>query len=114
MSKGSCHCKNIEFTVDAPIEKVIECNCSHCSRKGFLLAFIPSEKVDIKTPKTPTSKYLFNKHKIVHEFCPECGVQCFATSTLDDGTEMTAVNVRTIEDIDTDKLTIEQVDGKNM
>ena len=40
---GSCHCGAVTFTVaaDAPTE-AMSCNCSHCSRKGFLLTFVPA------------------------------------------------------------------------
>ena len=32
--KGSCHCGRIRFEVEGEMGDVIECNCSHCSRKG--------------------------------------------------------------------------------
>ena len=40
--EGSCHCGAVKFKVQAPIpSSAISCNCSHCRRKGFLLAFFP-------------------------------------------------------------------------
>ena len=33
--QGSCHCGNVRFTVEGEIGKLAECNCSHCSRKGY-------------------------------------------------------------------------------
>ncbi|WP_461600000.1 GFA family protein [Achromobacter marplatensis] len=41
MQQGSCHCGQIEFEVDGDVSQVLECNCSHCSRKGYLLWFVP-------------------------------------------------------------------------
>jgi hypothetical protein len=38
--QGSCHCGRIAFEADTEIETVMECNCSHCARKGYLLHFI--------------------------------------------------------------------------
>ena len=35
--KGSCHCGAIAFQVEAEPGPAIECNCSHCGRKGYLL-----------------------------------------------------------------------------
>jgi hypothetical protein len=32
--QGSCHCGRIAFEVDGEFTQAIECNCSHCSRKG--------------------------------------------------------------------------------
>ncbi|MFN7160302.1 MAG: GFA family protein [Candidatus Gracilibacteria bacterium] len=114
MFHGSCHCKNIEFTVDAPITEVMECNCSICSRKGFLLAFVSQDQISINAPEKPLTKYLFNKDKIMHEFCPVCGVQCFASVNNEDGTKSFAVNVRTVQDIDIPALPVTQVDGKSL
>ena len=45
MHRGSCHCGQIRFTVDGDFDHAIECNCSHCSRKGYLLFFVPKEKL---------------------------------------------------------------------
>ena len=35
MHQGSCHCGRIAFAVEGAPEQVIECNCTHCSRKGY-------------------------------------------------------------------------------
>ena len=39
--QGSCHCGAVAFEVDMGLDGLIECNCSHCYRKGFVLAFAP-------------------------------------------------------------------------
>ncbi|HET6587333.1 MAG TPA: GFA family protein, partial [Oleiagrimonas sp.] len=39
--QGSCHCGRVAFEVEGDPEQLIECNCSHCSRKGYLLWFVP-------------------------------------------------------------------------
>jgi hypothetical protein len=31
---GSCHCGDNRFEVEGKFGAAIECNCSHCSRKG--------------------------------------------------------------------------------
>ena len=41
MYSGSCHCGRIAFEVEGEFADVKECNCSHCSRKGYLLWFVP-------------------------------------------------------------------------
>lgn len=110
---GSCHCGAVTFTVTADITKAIECNCSHCARKGFLLAFIPGEQFTLLTGKDNLTEYRFNKKHIAHLFCKTCGVQCFGKGTSPDGKETFAVNVRSIPDIDVNMLTITQVDGKS-
>jgi hypothetical protein len=32
---GSCHCGAVAYEVDTDLEGLIECNCSHCYRKGW-------------------------------------------------------------------------------
>ena len=41
--RGSCHCGRVAFEVDGELGTVMECNCSHCSRKGYLLWFVPRD-----------------------------------------------------------------------
>lgn len=111
--KGSCHCGAVTFDVTADVTKAIECNCSHCSRKGFILAFVPAEAFTLKSGSENLTEYRFNKKQIAHLFCKTCGVQCFGRGTSPDGKETVAVNVRCLPDIDTTTLTITKVDGKN-
>lgn len=109
---GSCHCGAVTFTVDTDLEKVMDCNCSHCSRKGLLLTFVPAEQFQLISGKENLTEYLFNKKTIHHEFCKTCGVQCFGHAQGPDGKEMVAVNVRCLPDVDTTTLTIDHADGK--
>ena len=61
---GSCHCGNIRFSVAADIGQVIDCNCSHCSRKGYLLSFVPRADLRVEPARVEPATYLFNTHKI--------------------------------------------------
>ncbi len=110
---GSCHCGTVTYTVTADIENVMECNCSHCSRKAFLLMFVPAEQFNLISGEENLTEYRFNKKHIAHLFCKTCGVQCFGKGTSPEGNETVAVNVRTIPDLDLTTLTINKVDGKN-
>lgn len=111
--KGSCHCGRIAFEVEGDMSQVIECNCSHCLRKGFLLAFVPRAQLRLTTPDT-TSTYLFNKHVIQHKFCPNCGTQPFGYGIDRGGKEIAAINVRCLEDVDLGALAIQEFDGRSL
>lgn len=109
---GSCHCGAVQYEADVDLAApVIACNCSHCSRKGFLLSFITPEKFNLKTPDASLSEYKFNTHNIAHLFCPTCGVEAFARGKTRQGAETIAINIRCLPGVDVDSLTIQKVDG---
>ena len=65
MYHGSCHCGQTRYTVEAgEIPAAIECNCSHCQRKGYLLWFVPRQALTITEGAAALSTYTFNKHVI--------------------------------------------------
>lgn len=113
--QGSCHCGNVAFDLEItpPLEKVIDCNCSHCSRKGYLLAFVPRAQLMLKTPLENLSTYTFNRHFIQHQFCTRCGVAPFGFAKNREGEDTAAVNVRCLENIDLNGLKRELVDGRS-
>lgn len=110
--EGSCHCGKAAFTVEAePPSKAMACNCSHCRRKGLLLAFFPGDLFMLQRGDDDLKSYFFNKHAIEHRFCTACGCQPFATGKGPDGKATVAVNLRCVPDIDIDTLEIQPVDG---
>lgn len=106
---GSCHCGAVKFEVDGEFKEGLSCNCSHCSRKGMLLAFVPKENVRVKQGEDKLNTYLFNTKKINHRFCSICGVQPFGES---DGTF--AINLNCLEDLHQDGLKINKYNGKDI
>lgn len=112
MKSGSCHCGAVKYTVEGEIDKVIECNCSHCQRKGFLLWFVPRTAFRLLEGEDKLRTYTFNRHAIQHRFCEDCGTQAFAFGKMPDGSEMAAVNVRCLEGVDLDAFERVQVNGR--
>lgn len=109
---GGCHCGKVRFEVETDMEKVIECNCSHCQMKGLLLTFVPAESFTLLSGEDHLTEYLFNKKKIQHLFCDVCGVQSFARGIGANGPTV-AISVRCIDDIELSSLTLTPVDGKS-
>lgn len=108
---GTCHCGAVAFTVDAPLpEEAITCNCSHCRRKGLLLAFVPAASFTLDQGEDALETYLFNKHAIRHRFCRACGVQPFAEGEQA-GTQVRAINLRCVDAIDPWTIAQRRVDG---
>jgi hypothetical protein len=112
--RGSCHCGDNRFEVEGKLEQVIECNCSHCSRKGFLLWFVPRAALALTTPKVNLSTYMFNKHVIQHMFCKRCGTQPFGYGVGPDGVETAAINIRCLADVVLDEIPRQPFDGRSL
>ena len=112
--KGGCHCGKIAFDVEGDIDQVIECNCSICSKRGYLLWFVPRANLHLQTPIAELSTYTFNKHHLKHHFCPTCGVAPFGTGSDGKGNEMAAMNVRCFQGIEPTKLKIVPYDGRSL
>jgi hypothetical protein len=111
---GSCHCGKIAYEVEAEIQDAVQCNCSNCSRRGYLLWFLPREALQLKTPEADMSYYTFNKHRIKHYFCPECGCAPFGMGEGPGGKAMAAINLRCLPDVDLASLKVKHVDGKSL
>lgn len=111
--KGSCHCGQIKFKVEGDLSQVMECNCSHCRRKGYLLWFVARDKLHLTTDANKLATYTFNKHVIQHHFCPTCGCAPFGFGKDPKGADTAAVNVRCLEEFDPAALTIMQFDGRH-
>lgn len=110
---GSCHCGDVTYQVEGDLpETAISCNCSHCRRKGLLLAFVPIEQFQLLSGGDRLASYKFNKHVIDHQFCTNCGCQGFALGTAPDGAQMAAINLRCVAEADLNAMTVQPVDGE--
>lgn len=110
--QGSCHCGSVTFSVDGEVPtEAITCNCSHCSRKGFVLAAISAGSFALESGEDKLVDYRFNRHSITHRFCATCGCQPFAVGKDPDGTEMVVINLNCVPSIDLDSVDIQKVDG---
>ena len=98
---------------NATPQTAMVCNCSHCHRKGFMLAFVPRATFSLVQGGENLTEYRFNKKQIAHQFCTTCGVQCFAYGSDQEGNETVAINMRTLENLDTDSLEIQKFNGKD-
>lgn len=110
---GSCHCGQIAYEVEGEIDALLACNCSICSKRGYLLWFVSREKLTLKTPAENMRAYTFNKHQIEHMFCPQCGCAPFGLGSDGKGNASAAINARCLSDIDLSLYSINHYDGKS-
>ncbi len=114
---GGCHCGNIRFEAEADvaITSAMDCNCSHCANKGFLLSFVPATAFRITHgDESKLTEYKFNTMNISHLFCPVCGVQSYGRGKGPDGTETIMLNVRCLDGVDLKNVAITEFDGKSL
>ncbi len=111
---GSCHCQAIKFEAEGiDLEKTMVCNCSYCSKRGYILTFIPADQFTLLTPDAPLTEYRFNTNKIQHQFCSTCGIQAFGLGTDKEGSAIRMINVRCLEGVDISSLSPTPVNGKD-
>lgn len=111
---GSCHCGAVQFEVRAEITQVMSCNCSMCSRAGWLLTFVPEAQFKLLSGEEVLTDYQFGRKHIHHQFCRVCGLRAFSRGAKPDGTQLRAINVRCLEGFDFGALPVKQVDGKSI
>lgn len=108
---GGCHCGAIRFEVDGPIAAVEVCNCSICTRTGYVHWYVAPERFHLLTPMDAVATYQFGTRVAKHHFCKTCGISPFrrARSNPDE----VDVNVRCLEGVDLDALPVKRFDGQN-
>jgi len=109
---GGCHCGRVRYEVEADIDEVMSCNCSMCQKRGTLLSFVPEQQFTLLSGGDDLTDYQFNKKIIHHLFCSTCGIGSFARGVAPDGSEMVAINVRCLEDVDPASLPVKAIDGR--
>jgi hypothetical protein len=76
--RGGCHCGRVRFEAEAPAKiEVAECNCSVCSKAGYLHLIVPAERFKLVSGRDSLTTYTFNTGTAKHYFCSVCGVKSF-------------------------------------
>jgi hypothetical protein len=109
--QGGCHCGAVRFEVTADIVEVTDCNCSICTKKGFLHLIVEPEKFRLLKGADALVTYRFNTGTARHTFCGTCGIHAFYTPRSHP--DKVDVNVRCLEGIDRAALTIVSFDGQH-
>jgi hypothetical protein len=109
--EGGCHCGAVRFRVTASLDRVTECNCSMCTKKGFLHLIVGPEHFELLSGADVLTTYEFNIRVAKHRFCRICGMHPFYTPRSDP--DKVDVNVRCLDGIDPSTLTVTPFDGKH-
>jgi hypothetical protein len=111
MYEGGCHCGRVRFRVTADLSGVADCNCSVCTKKGFLHLIVAPEQFELLSGDDALSTYQFNTGTAKHTFCSHCGIHAFYIPRSDP--DKIDVNVRCLDDIDLTAITVLPFDGRN-
>ena len=110
--KGGCHCGAVEYEIMVGRQLLVQqCNCSICSKSGYLHLIVPAGDFRLISGKDDLSEYRFNKGIARHLFCARCGVKSFYVPRSNpDGF---SVNLNCLELPGEVVVTVEKFDGQN-
>lgn len=110
---GSCHCGQVRFEVDTDIDRVIDCNCSICTKKGALHHRVSTEQFRLIEGEEFLSLYQFDTREANHYFCSKCGMHPFSNPRI--APDHYSVNIRCLDDFDleTGGFEVVKFDGRN-
>ena len=109
--QGGCHCGRVRFRVTADLDRVTECNCSMCAKKGFLHLIVAPGQFELVSGADELSTYRFNTMTAKHTFCKHCGIHPFYVPRSDP--DKIDVNVRCLDNIDLAAVSPKRFDGKH-
>ena len=88
-----------------------DCNCSICTRKGFLHLIVAKDQLELLTAPEAVATYTFNTGVAKHHFCSTCGVHSFYVPRSHPNGF--SVNARCLDDVDLSWFEREHFDGQN-
>jgi hypothetical protein len=109
--RGGCHCGRIRFEVDAELDSVSICNCSICTRTGYLHWNVSPDQVRVTRGDGEWTSYRFGTRVADHRFCPTCGISPLRIARSDP--DKIDVNARCLDDVDVERLPVSRFDGRN-
>jgi uncharacterized protein (DUF1330 family) len=109
--EGGCHCGRVRFRVAGPLTGVTACNCTICTKKGFLHWIVPLERFDLLAGRADLTTYRFNTGVAQHTFCATCGMHPFYVPRSDP--DKIDINVRCLDDVDLNRIDVAPFDGRN-
>jgi hypothetical protein len=96
--EGGCHCGRVRFRAQLDLDRVSQCNCSVCTKKGILHVTTDPGQFELLRGKTSLTAYTFGTGVAQHTFCSNCGVHSFYIPRSDP--DKVTVNARCLDGID--------------
>jgi hypothetical protein len=109
--QGGCHCGGVRFEVKVDEHLVYDCNCSICTKKGFLHLIVPPDQFKLLKGEDLLTIYTFNTGVAKHKFCRVCGIHPFYTPRSHP--DQIDVNIRCLDGDILSLFTRKPFDGAN-
>ena len=110
---GGCHCGAVRFEalIREPRPELLDCNCSMCSKTGFLHLIVPHADFTLVSGEDALTSYRFGTGQADHLFCRHCGIKSFYQPRSHP--EAWSVNYRALDEGHGLDVTITPFDGRN-
>ncbi|RYP78022.1 hypothetical protein DL770_006954 [Monosporascus sp. CRB-9-2] len=114
--EAGCHCGYVKFrfalSPPLPEYRVMQCNCSACTKLGYLLVYPKAEDVTWHNDsRGRCAEYRFNTKQKDQMFCPRCGTSIGIDFRDTRKPHTYGISARTIYGVDLDSLDYEKGDG---
>ncbi|WP_255454923.1 GFA family protein [Parasphingopyxis sp. CP4] len=111
--RGGCHCGAVRFEalIREPRPELLDCNCSMCSKTGFLHLIVPHEDFTLMSGEEALSSYRFGTGQADHLFCRHCGIKSYYQPRSHP--EAWSVNYNALDEGHGLDVTIRKYDGQN-
>lgn len=106
---GGCHCGRVRYRVTGALERASSCNCSMCTKKGYLHWIVPRDAFELLAGRDDLTTYEFNTRVAKHHFCRHCGIHSFYVPRSDP--DKIDVNVRCLDGVDATTVPTVRFDG---
>jgi hypothetical protein len=108
----SCHCGGVAYALDFTPTEIVACNCSICSKLGWLMCYTTRDHITALTPEDNEAVYRRTDIEATLEVhrCKVCGISTHWRA-LDPGYTRMGVNARLIDGLDLAALPRRYVDG---
>jgi hypothetical protein len=93
-----------------PVLAVSECDCSICSKSGYLHLTVPKSRFKLLQGEEVLTTYVFNTRTAKHLFCSVCGVKSFyVPRSHPDGF---SVNARCLDEGTIERIVVTRTNGR--
>jgi hypothetical protein len=112
--RGSCHCGDVRFEIEADLTRASRCNCSICMKVAQTGVISKPETFTLLSDEAKLGCYEWGAKISRRYFCKRCGIHCFAKGHLAElGGDYVSVNVNCLDDVDPAMLKVVFWDGRH-